>query len=240
MAVARALAGQPAIIFADEPTGNLDSRTSADILYVHAVRRRDLGQTIVMVTHDPNAASYADHVVFLTDGKIAMSWPTPLPTPSSPACAGSGTEHVQTRPAQHPRPQSPFALTSLAIVLGASFVVASFATADGLRSVFGQLSDDIYVDMDLGVKGKLAFGDEQDGTSSGVPADVVVALAGVDGIDVVEARYSAFNPPTTPVKSDGDAVKAGFAPVAGINWTESNLNNLYLLDRVPYRLTVRS
>lgn len=70
VAVARALASKPQIIFADEPTGNLDSRTGAEILAFmkHAVS--DLGQTIVMVTHDPVAASYADRVVFLGDGKV--------------------------------------------------------------------------------------------------------------------------------------------------------------------------
>jgi putative ABC transport system ATP-binding protein len=70
VAVARALASRPQIIFADEPTGNLDSRSSAEILAFmqHAVA--ELGQTIVMVTHDPNAASYADRVVFLGDGRI--------------------------------------------------------------------------------------------------------------------------------------------------------------------------
>ena len=70
VAVARALASKPTIIFADEPTGNLDSRSGAEILDFmrHAVS--DLGQTIVMVTHDPNAASYADRVIFLADGKV--------------------------------------------------------------------------------------------------------------------------------------------------------------------------
>jgi putative ABC transport system ATP-binding protein len=70
VAVARALASRPQIIFADEPTGNLDSTTGAEILAFmrHAVR--ELGQTIVMVTHDPVAASYADRAVFLADGRI--------------------------------------------------------------------------------------------------------------------------------------------------------------------------
>jgi len=70
VAVARALAGQPQIVFADEPTGNLDSRSGTDLLEFmrHAVS--DLGQTIVMVTHDPTAAAHADRVVFLADGKI--------------------------------------------------------------------------------------------------------------------------------------------------------------------------
>ncbi|HQV56741.1 MAG TPA: ABC transporter ATP-binding protein [Ilumatobacteraceae bacterium] len=70
VAVARALASQPTIIFADEPTGNLDSRTGAEILQFMQRAVADLGQTIVMVTHDPVAASYADRVVFLADGRI--------------------------------------------------------------------------------------------------------------------------------------------------------------------------
>ena len=68
--MARALAGRPEIVFADEPTGNLDSRTGAEILAFMRQAVRELGQTIVMVTHDPVAASYADRVVFLADGQI--------------------------------------------------------------------------------------------------------------------------------------------------------------------------
>jgi putative ABC transport system ATP-binding protein len=71
VAVARALAGQPHIIFADEPTGNLDSRTGAEILSFMRQAVRELGQTIVMVTHDPVAAAYADRAVFFADGRIA-------------------------------------------------------------------------------------------------------------------------------------------------------------------------
>ncbi len=70
VAVARALASRPKIIFADEPTGNLDSETGAEILDFMRRAVREFGQTIVMVTHDPSAASYADRVVFVGDGKI--------------------------------------------------------------------------------------------------------------------------------------------------------------------------
>jgi putative ABC transport system ATP-binding protein len=70
VAVARALASKPSIIFADEPTGNLDSKASAEILGFMRRAVRELGQTIVMVTHDPGAASYASRVVFLADGRI--------------------------------------------------------------------------------------------------------------------------------------------------------------------------
>ncbi|MEU7105755.1 ABC transporter ATP-binding protein [Streptomyces sp. NPDC046215] len=70
VAVARALAGKPEIMFADEPTGNLDSRSGAEVLGFLRNSVRELGQTVVMVTHDPVAASYADRVVFLADGRI--------------------------------------------------------------------------------------------------------------------------------------------------------------------------
>ena len=78
VAVARALVSKPAIIFADEPTGNLDSRASDEILEFLRRAVDGLGQTIVMVTHEPNAAAYSDHVLFLADGKIVdeMSSPT--------------------------------------------------------------------------------------------------------------------------------------------------------------------
>jgi putative ABC transport system ATP-binding protein len=70
VAVARALATRPDMVFGDEPTGNLDSRTSSEILTFMRSAVDELGQSIVMVTHDPISASYADRVLFLDDGKI--------------------------------------------------------------------------------------------------------------------------------------------------------------------------
>ena len=81
VAVARALASQPEIIFADEPTGNLDSRSSAQLLGYLRTAVSGFGQTIVMVTHDPAAAAAADEVLFLADGRIAGQ----LATPTVPA-----------------------------------------------------------------------------------------------------------------------------------------------------------
>jgi putative ABC transport system ATP-binding protein len=77
VAVARALASRPTIIFADEPTGNLDSKTGAEILSFMRRAVTDMGQTIVMVTHDPVAAAYADRVIFLADGRIVDEMPDP-------------------------------------------------------------------------------------------------------------------------------------------------------------------
>ena len=70
VAVARALASRPRIVFADEPTGNLDSRSGAEVLELLRRSVDDHGQTVVMVTHDPVAAAYTDRVVFLADGRV--------------------------------------------------------------------------------------------------------------------------------------------------------------------------
>jgi len=78
VAVARALVTRPAVVFADEPTGNLDSRSGAEVLGFLRRAVTEIGQTVVMVTHDPAAAAYADRVVFLADGKVidTMARPT--------------------------------------------------------------------------------------------------------------------------------------------------------------------
>ena len=79
VAIARALAGRPQIVFADEPTGNLDSRAGAEVLGLLRRSVRELGQTVVLVTHDPAAACYADRVMFLADGQVTgwLDQPTP-------------------------------------------------------------------------------------------------------------------------------------------------------------------
>jgi putative ABC transport system ATP-binding protein len=77
VAAARALAGKPEIIFADEPTGALDSRSSTELLAFLRQAVQELGQTVVMVTHDPAAAAYADRVLFLTDGDVVDEMHSP-------------------------------------------------------------------------------------------------------------------------------------------------------------------
>ncbi len=68
--MARALASQPAVVFADEPTGNLDSKSSEEVLQLLRRSVDELGQSVVMVTHDPEAASHADRLIVLRDGLI--------------------------------------------------------------------------------------------------------------------------------------------------------------------------
>ena len=75
VAIARALVAQPTVVFADEPTGNLDSKTGTEILELLRASTTELGQTMVMVTHDAQAASIADRVLFLADGAIVRELP---------------------------------------------------------------------------------------------------------------------------------------------------------------------
>jgi putative ABC transport system ATP-binding protein len=77
VAVARALITEPAVVFADEPTGNLDSKSSNDILALLRAAADERNQTTVMVTHDAHAASYADRVVFLDDGLVVRHLANP-------------------------------------------------------------------------------------------------------------------------------------------------------------------
>jgi putative ABC transport system ATP-binding protein len=77
VAAARALATRPAVVFADEPTGNLDSRSGAELLGFLRRSVDELGQTVVMVTHDPMAAAHSDDVVFLADGRVVDRMPEP-------------------------------------------------------------------------------------------------------------------------------------------------------------------
>ena len=79
VAIARALIAKPDVVFADEPTGNLDSRAGAQVLSFLRRSVRELGRTVIMVTHDPSAAAYADRVVLIADGRIAGDITAPTP-----------------------------------------------------------------------------------------------------------------------------------------------------------------
>jgi putative ABC transport system ATP-binding protein len=94
VAVARALIARPAVVFADEPTGSLDSRASQKLLAFLRSATRDLGQTIVMVTHDPAAAAYADRVEFLADGRVVDGLDRPSASDVLDRMARFDTEEV--------------------------------------------------------------------------------------------------------------------------------------------------
>ncbi|GAC58738.1 putative ABC transporter ATP-binding protein [Gordonia hirsuta DSM 44140 = NBRC 16056] len=92
VACARALVGRPDIIFGDEPTGNLDSRSSGEVLSILRAAVDEFGQTVVIVTHDPRAASYADRVVFLADGRLVHELTEPTADDVFAVMRGLGEE----------------------------------------------------------------------------------------------------------------------------------------------------
>src|SRR5229473_2955103 len=90
VALARALINRPAIVLADEPTGNLDSRSSSVVLNMLRQSNKDLGQTVMMITHNPEAAEYGDRIVHMRDGQIVTPDEDPQWSPHHPA------EHLQS------------------------------------------------------------------------------------------------------------------------------------------------
>jgi putative ABC transport system ATP-binding protein len=103
VACARALITRPEVVFADEPTGNLDSRSGAEVLGFLRNSVREFGQTIVMVTHDPVAASYADRVIFLGDGQIVDELAGPTPEAVLDTMKRLDAPHVLAEPAASAR-----------------------------------------------------------------------------------------------------------------------------------------
>ncbi len=95
VAVARALVSRPSVVFADEPTGNLDSRSGAEVLTLLRRSVSEFGQTVVMVTHDPAAAAYTDRVVFLADGRVVDELRRPTRESVLTRMSGMGAEHAE-------------------------------------------------------------------------------------------------------------------------------------------------
>jgi len=169
--VARALASRPHIIFADEPTGNLDSRTGAEILSFMRQAVREFGQTIVMVTHDPVAASYADRAVFLADGHIVDEVTDPTADSVLSHMRTLGPEHhVFTHHQQHPRKKVRFLLTGVAVILGVAFMAGTFVLTDTIKASYDAVASNVWpAGLDPARRPRVCVAE---------PAATVVALSG--------------------------------------------------------------
>ena len=122
-----------------------------------------------------------------------------------------------------------FALTASTIVIGVAFVVASFVTADSLRSGFDQLAEDINTGTDYTVRGELPFGDVFDAVAPAVPADLVDDIAAVDGVEIAKGGF--FVDGVIPVDGSGEAATTFGPPAAGSNWLEDeSLSQYYLIE----------
>ena len=144
--MARALAARPEIIFGDEPTGNLDSRAGAEVLGFLRRSVDELGQTIVMVTHDPVAASYADRVLYLADGRIVdeMHQPDrragPGPHEATSTRAGADVMTVlKTSLRNFFAHKGRMALSAVAVLLSVAFVCGTLVFTDTMNTTFDKL-----------------------------------------------------------------------------------------------------
>ena len=160
VAVARALASRPEIIFADEPTGNLDSRAGAEVLRFLRQAVDELGQTIVMVTHDPIAASYADRIVFLADGRIVdeMHDPTAERRARADEALRGVIRHVLDHAARACSPTScRLFATALAVTLGVAFMAGTLDPHRHRHPTFDNLLGERLRGTDAVVRGQEQF-----------------------------------------------------------------------------------
>ena len=150
VAVARALISKPAVVFADEPTGNLDSKASEEVLQLLRHSVDDFRQTVVMVTHDPEAASYADRLVVLRDGRVVHD-----------CDAGTADQVIElmksvasvTKVAVRGLAQRKLraVVTILAILLGVAFIAGSYVLTDTINRSFDDLFDEAYAGTDVAI-----------------------------------------------------------------------------------------
>ncbi len=232
VAVARALASRPEIVFADEPTGNLDSRTGAEILSFMRTAVRELGQTIVMVTHDPVAASYADRAVFLADGRVVGELLDPTSDSVLDAHARPGglitmfRLAIQTVRAGRAR----FLLTAMATVLGVAFMAGTLVLTDTIRNAYDGIAATEFASTGAVVQSRNTVDDGQMGTTRGsIPASVVDQVRAVPGVAAADGIVGGS---ARLIGRDGKLVDAGAdqALPIGMAWPSApSLNPLHLV-----------
>ena len=154
VAIARALVSRPTIMFADEPTGNLDSRTSGEILALLRDMVTGFGQTTVMVTHDAHAAAIADRVLFLADGEIVRDLGAVLgPRDPRHARAGDGPMIKVALKGLAGRKVRAL-LTALAVVIGVSMISGTYVLTDTMKKAFDGIFTESYEGTDAVINGK--------------------------------------------------------------------------------------
>ena len=228
VAGARALVSRPDIVFADEPTGNLDSRSGAELLGFLRDACSTYGQTIVMVTHDANAASYADRVVFLADGNVVDEMREPdRRRRARPAQVAGGLSAVwratfKSLLAKKLR----LVLTAISVVLGVGFVAGTYVLTDTMNAAFEDLFAQTSAASDVVVRSESAFDSAAAGPGGGsgsddrepVPASVLDDVLAVPGVAVAVGDVQGYAQMIDPAT---DEVIGGVGPpTIGTNWNE--------------------
>ena len=235
VAVARALVSRPEIVFADEPTGNLDSRSGAEVLSLLRRSATEFGQTIVMVTHDPVAAGYTDRVVFLADGRVAGELREPDPRGGAGADGGPrgrrGPRCVRRRRQSLRRSLTMLRaawksllarklrllMSTFAIVLGVAFVSGTLIFTDTLNKSFVAIFDNSVGDVVVRPAG--AEDNEGTATTLTIPASLVDKLAKVPGAARADGNVVTYG--LFVVGKNNRVIGGQGAPGLGVNTNDA-------------------
>ncbi len=233
VAVARALATRPELVFADEPTGNLDSTTGAEVLEFLRAAVRTMGQTVVMVTHDPVAAGYADRVVFLSDGRVSGGHGRTdaracARRPQGPAIPQDDRSLTMLRLVLSSLRANARRLTStsIAVCLGVALLAGTMVLGDTLKSNFDSLFQSALGNADAVVRSANTLDTDGEYAQDLIDGSLADQLAGVDGVAAVAPQIEGFGQLTG---SDGEKLGGNGPPTLAGNWIEDQDLNPYEL-----------
>ena len=218
VAIARALVTRPTIVFADEPTGNLDSKTGGEILDLLRSSAEAYNQTIVMVTHEPRAASIADRILFLADGLIVKR--------------AHGHQLIRgPRGDEHPGVVTKVAvagllgrklraaLTAIAIILGVAMVSGTYILTDTIQSAFSTVFTQANKNSDAVVSGKSAIGGNNNGPNSTTPSVPESLLAQIRALPSVAQASGGISDSAQLIGHNGKVISRGGAPGLAFSYT---------------------
>ena len=216
MAVARALVSRPSVMFADEPTGNLDSTTGGEILALLRDSVDSLGQTTVMVTHDAHAAAIADRVLFLADGHIVRDLGRSTRARDPRGARGDDRAMIAVALKGLVGRKVRALLTAFAVVIGVAMVSGTFVLTDTIQKAFDGIFTASYEQTDAVIAGKEIVKGSQSGAAT-VPESL---LAKVRALPEVEAAGGTIAPIASNEAEifgrDGKALGSGGAPQFGL------------------------
>ena len=229
VAIARALVSQPTVVFADEPTGNLDSATSGEILDLMRNSVDELGQTTVMVTHDPRAAAIADRILFLADGAGRQGHDRSHGERGH-RCHGRAQRRVTKVALRNlwGRKLRTF-LTGFAIVLGVATITGTYVLTDSISKAFDSIFTTIYQGTDAVITGDTAF-DVSEESGVEIPSFDESLLAEVRALPEVDAAVGGVGGEAQLIDDDGDVIQYGGAPNIGfsIDPAQARFNSIVL------------
>ena len=231
VAIARALVTKPTVVFADEPTGNLDSKTGGEILELLHDAVDSYGQTLVMVTHETRAAAIADRVLFLADGLIVRDLGQVGEDEIIETVQRSRSELIRVSLRGLAGRKLRAALTAIAIVLGVAMVSGTYVLTDSIDQAFSSIFTDVRKGSNAVISGRSAFRLSDDGGTT-EPPFAESLLPKVRALPGVAAAEPSVDGEAQLIGDDGKAIVYGGAPNLGFSIAsgDSRFNPLTLVD----------